>query len=65
MRTLELQNKNFVCEICEENNTNPIMAGVELDGDRMWPVRLCRGCGPIDLALMQFCREITIGCKDN
>ena len=28
-------------------------------------IQLCRDCGPIDLELMQICRETTIGCRDN
>lgn len=65
MRMLELQNKDLVCEVCGENIDNRTTVGLESDRDITGPVRLCRRCGPIDLDLMQLCREVTIGCTDN
>ena len=65
MRMLELQNKDLVCEVCGENIDNRTTVGVESDEDSAWPIRLCHSCGPIDIHLMQLCREITIGCTDN
>ena len=65
MRILELQSKNFVCEVCDKSAANPATVGLESDRDIMWPIRLCRRCGLIDLDLMQLCREVTIGCRDN
>ena len=65
MRMLELQSKDFVCEVCGESAANPRMVGVESDGDITLPIRLCHRCGPIDIDLMQLCREITIDCTDN
>jgi hypothetical protein len=65
MRILELQNKDLVCEVCGENIHNRTTVGVESDEDGTRPIRLCHRCGPIDIDLMQLCREITIGCTDN
>ena len=65
MRILELQSKDFVCEVCDESAANSATVGLESDRDITWPIRLCHRCGPIDLDLMQLCREITIGCTDN
>jgi hypothetical protein len=62
---LELQSKAFVCEVCGESAANPRMVGVESDSDTISPIRLCHRCGPIDIDLMQLCREITIDCTDN
>ena len=65
MRILELQSKDFVCEICDKSVANSATVGLQSDRDTTWPVQLCRLCGPIDLDLMQLCREVTIGCTDN
>jgi hypothetical protein len=65
MRMLELQSQDFVCEVCGESAANPRMVGVESDRDITSPIRLCHRCGPIDIDLMQLCREITIDCTDN
>jgi ribosome-binding protein aMBF1 (putative translation factor) len=65
MRLSELPNKNPVCEVCGENIDKRTTVGVESDEDSTWLIRLCHRCGPIDIDLMQLCREITIGCTDN
>ena len=65
MRMLELQSQDFVCEVCGESAPNPRMVGVESDSDCISPIRLCHRCGPIDIDLMQLCREITIACTGN
>jgi hypothetical protein len=39
--------------------------GIELDRNLTSSIRLCGGCGAIDLDLMQLCRESTIGCGVN
>jgi hypothetical protein len=65
MRMLELQSKDLVCEVCGESAANPRIVGVESDRDIALPIRLCHRCGPIDIDLMQLCREVTIGCTDN
>jgi hypothetical protein len=65
MRMLELENEDLVCEVCSESIDKRTTVGVESDDDSTWPIRLCHRCGPIDLELMQLCREITIGCNDN
>jgi hypothetical protein len=43
----------------------PTFAGIEVGGDTMLQISLCRGCGPVDFELMQLCREVTIGCSVN
>ena len=65
IRMLEQQNKDLVCEVCGESIDNRTTVGLESDRDITWPIRLCHRCGPIDLDLMQLCREVTIGCTDN
>ncbi len=65
MRIVELQSKDFVCEVCDKSATKSATIGLESDRDITWPIRLCRPCGPIDPDLMQLCREVTIGCIDN
>jgi len=62
---LELQNKDLVCEVCGENIDIRATVGLESDRDITWPIRLCHRCGPIDIDLMQLCREVTTGCTDN
>jgi hypothetical protein len=38
------------------------MAGT---GEAAVPIYLCVNCGPIELDLMQLCRELAIGCNQN
>jgi len=65
MRLVLLQIKDFVCEVCGDGVDNATTVGVESDSDIISPIRLCHRCGPIDIDLMQLCREITIACTDN
>jgi hypothetical protein len=65
MRLILLQIKNLVCEVCGDGTDNATTVGVESDTDSVSPIRLCHRCGPIDIDLMQLCREITIACTDN
>jgi hypothetical protein len=65
MRALEICSKPFVCEVCGYCGTNPSTTGIESGTDMTSLIQLCHGCGPIDLDLMQLCREISIGCTDN
>ncbi len=65
MRLVHLQINDFVCEVCGDGADNAKTVGVELDNDFISPIRLCHRCGPIDIDLMQLCREITIDCTDN
>jgi hypothetical protein len=65
MRLVQLQIKDFVCEVCGHGADNATTVGVESDSDVISPIRLCHRCGPIDIDLMQLCREITIDCTDN
>jgi hypothetical protein len=60
MRLVQLQIKDFVCEVCGDGSDNATTVGVESDSDVISPIRLCHRCGPIDTDLMQLCREITI-----
>ena len=65
MRLVALQIKDFVCEVCGGGEENAATVGVELDRDIISPIRLCRHCGPIDIELMELCREITVGCMNH
>jgi hypothetical protein len=65
MRMLDLPNKSLVCEVCSQNIHNPATIGFESDQTGTWPIRLCHRCGPIDIDLMQLCREITVGCMNH
>jgi hypothetical protein len=57
--------KRFTCEVCGESAPNPTTVGIESEKGVMLQIPLCHGCGPIDLELMQLCREITLGCTAN
>ena len=65
MDVSRLQEKNGACEVCEKLMINPTISGLELKNFTQIPIRMCPSCGPIDLDLMQFCREIVTGCNDN
>jgi transcription elongation factor Elf1 len=65
MPNLELNRKYFACEVCGKRTINPKTMGIELDKDAVSPIQLCHHCGPIDVDVMQLCRETTIGCTDN
>ena len=57
--------KLFTCEVCGQSAANPTMLGIESEREIMLQISLCPSCGPIDLGLMQLCREITLGCTAN
>jgi hypothetical protein len=65
MSMLALQRKRFVCEVCGHSAANPTTLGIESERDLLLQIPLCYSCGPLDLELMQLCREITIGCTVN
>jgi hypothetical protein len=65
MRVPDVQEINKVCEGCNQNIPNRIVSGVEADAFGCSPVCLCESCGQIDLGLMQYCREIVLGCNGN
>jgi len=65
MRALEPGNKSSVCEACEKKHLSCVVLGLEESMFRLIPMRLCKECGPINLDLMQFCRELTIACNIN
>jgi len=65
MSILELQNKHFTCEVCGQSAANPTTVGIESEKDIMLQISLCPSCGPLDLELMQLCREVTVGCTVN
>jgi hypothetical protein len=39
--------------------------GVEVHGHIALPIKRCLTCGPIDLDIMQLCRDVTIRCANN
>jgi hypothetical protein len=51
--------------VCSESAANPATMGIESDRESTSPIQLCHGCGPINLDVMQLCREATIGRADN
>jgi hypothetical protein len=65
MRLVQLQIKDFVCEVCGDGADRAATVGVESESGHISPIRLCHRCGPIDIDLMQLCREITIACTAN
>jgi hypothetical protein len=65
MRTVEFDSQHFSCEVCGERAATPTTMGLESDRGHTASIELCHGCGPIDLDLMQLCREVTIGCAAN
>jgi transcription elongation factor Elf1 len=65
MITSALQSKRFSCEVCGQTIAKATTLGVELESNVIRQIALCRTCGPIDLELMQLCREITLGCSSN
>ena len=65
MIILALHSKDFVCEVCGQIAANPTTVGIESEKDIMLQIPLCDSCGPIDLELMQLCREVTVGCSVN
>ena len=58
-------NRNFICEVCGESSAHPALTGIDMNRDAVSLIHLCQACGPVDLDLMQICRELTIGCADN
>ena len=65
MRVPETQEAKTLCEGCNQNVPITIVMGLEADGSSCSAVYLCDTCGPIDLPLMQYCREIVLGCNGN
>lgn len=65
MGTTDARAYNSYCEACDKRILNQVVSGVEVNMSWQMPMRLCVSCGVIDLDLMQFCREVTIGCDQN
>jgi transcription elongation factor Elf1 len=65
MNILAPPSKHFTCEVCGQSAANPTIVGIESERDIMLQISLCHSCGPIDLELMQLCREVTLGCAAN
>ena len=65
MLLVHLKIKVYMCEVCGDGADNRTTVGVESDSDMISPIRLCHRCGPINIDLMQLCREITIACTSN
>jgi hypothetical protein len=65
MRIPEFHAVRTVCEACDQDIVTKIVIGMKADANAYSPVYLCKKCGPIDIDLMQFCRELTIGCNEN
>ena len=65
MHLAALKVKDFVCEVCGDGEENAATVGAELERGIISPIRLCHRCGPIDIELMELCREITVGCMNH
>ena len=65
MRRENIQKTLAVCEACEIGNLNQTVMGMEINESDQQPIYLCEKCGPIDLELMQFCRELVTRCDNN
>ena len=65
MILVHLKIKVYICEVCGDGADNGTTVGVESDSDIISTIRLCHRCGPINIDLMQLCREITIACTSN
>jgi len=65
IRLREVQAVKRLCEACNQNILGKIVIGIETDTYACTPICLCESCGLIDLDLMQFCREIVLGCNEN
>jgi hypothetical protein len=65
MRISEPVVKDFFCEVCEQTAVKPAAMGIDANREFNSTIQLCRECGPIDLELMQICREATIECRNN
>ena len=65
MHIYEPAAQNFICEVCEETVMNRLTMGIDSNREFNSTIQLCRECGPIDLELMQICREATIQCRNN
>ena len=61
---LALNGKAIRCEICGRSSVNPATSGIESDEDAV-VITVCHSCGPIDLEVMELCRESTVGCSAN
>ena len=53
------------CEICDNFVRVAPLSGIEEWQKLALPIRNCPDCGPVDLQVMQSCRESTIGCARN
>jgi hypothetical protein len=65
MRVPDLQESKKTCEGCNQNIKGETVMGLEADNFSCSQIRLCDSCGPIDLPLMQYCRELVLGCNEN
>ena len=65
MRNQESPYNIRICEACDQEISRRIVIGIEVNRFSRAPVILCKSCGPINLDLMQFCRELTVDCGKN
>ena len=65
MPPADVQAINGYCEACDKIILSHVVMGVQVSMSRQIPIGLCDRCGVIDLDLMQFCREIIMGCDRN
>jgi hypothetical protein len=65
MLMLERHSKESVCQVCGQYAANRANMGLESERGTASYIHLCDNCGPIDLEIMQLCREVAIHCSDN
>jgi len=62
---IETHEETYHCEICEGHFHKLPLGGVSLEESLWSPVRICPECGPVDLDVMQFCREAIVRNFEN
>ena len=65
MRAQQIHSSRSVCEACDKEILTNVISGKEVQSSYQGPIRLCQDCGLIELDIMQYCRELAIGCNDN
>ena len=66
METKRIPKVIFICPVCgNASRIVPICGVFSSNGGVMYPVALCIECGPLNLELLEFCREAVLGTHTN
>lgn len=57
----EIKEIILTCDICGEGSKRNPVGGLLETMSMTIPLETCIYCGPIDLEVMQFCKESTVG----